>query len=297
MRAALTFPGQGSQRPGMAKGWLGHPAAGRWREAGEVLGRDVARLGVDADADELREPHTCQVALFVHQAVLLDAWRDAHGEDPVAVAGHSLGEYNALLAAGVLGFADALRLVDERAQATSAAAEERPGTMIACLGYPDGEVADACSEAGAYVANDNAPGQVVVAGSAEALKAVRERLESGAARGRVMDVAVGAAYHSPHMEPALARLGAALEGTPFADAEVPVVANVDAAPHTEGPQWPDLLRTQVIAPVRWRETVGTLAGLGADELVELGASPVLTNLAKRIDRTLGRRTVSEPEDL
>ncbi len=297
MTVALTFPGQGSQRPGMARPWLEHPAAARWRQAGDVLGWDVARLGTEADADELREPRNCQIALFVHQAVLLEAWRDAGGDDPVAVAGHSLGEYDALLAAGALGFSDALRLVDERAQATSAAADERPGTMIACLGYPDDEVVAACAEAGAYVANDNAPGQVVVAGSSAALKGVRERLESGGVRGRVMDVAVGAAYHSPHMEPALERLGAALEGTPFADAAVPVVANVDAAPHTEGPTWPDLLRRQVVSPVRWRETVGTLAGLGADELVELGASPVLTNLAKRIDRSLARRTVSEPEDL
>jgi [acyl-carrier-protein] S-malonyltransferase len=294
---ALTFPGQGSQRPGMAAAWLDHPAARRWQEAGDLLGWDVGRLGTDADAEELREPANCQVALFVHQAVLLGAWRDAGGEQPVAVAGHSLGEYDALHAAGVLDFADALRLVDERARATSAAARERPGTMVACLGYPDGEVESVAAEAGAYVANDNAPGQVVVSGSAEALAALRARLEAGRAKGRVVDVAVGAAYHSPHMQPAVAPLSEALGQATFGDARVPVVANVDAAPHRAAGEWPELLRRQVVTPVRWRETVGTLARLGATALVELGASPVLTNLAKRIDRTLERRTVSDPQDL
>jgi [acyl-carrier-protein] S-malonyltransferase len=294
MGVALVFPGQGSQRPGMAAPWREHPAAKRWEEAGEVLGWDVARLGTDADADELREPANCQVALFVHHAVLLEAWRDAGGEEPVAVAGHSLGEYDALVAAGALGFADALELVSVRARATSQAAAARPGRMVACLGFPDGVLEAACAEVGAHVANDNAPGQVVVAGSAEALDALRERV---AGQGRVLDVNVGAAYHSPHMAPAVAPLDAALDGARFADARVPVVANVDAAPHRAAGEWPDLLRRQVVTPVRWRETVGTLAALGAGELVELGASPVLTNLAKRIDRSLGRRTVSTPEDL
>lgn len=299
---ALVFPGQGSQRPGMARAWRDHPAAKRWAEADDVLGWDVARLGTDADAEELREPANCQIALFVHHAVLLDAYRDAGGTEPLAVAGHSLGEYDALVAARVLSFTDALRLVDVRARATQAAADAMPGTMIACVGYPDGVVEEACARAGAHVANDNAPGQVVVAGSAERLEALRAALTrpdgtEGAARGKILDVNVGAAYHSPHMRAAVEPLGEALRQATFADATVPVVANVDARPHTAAREWPDLLRRQVVTPVRWRDSVGTFARLGAVEVVELGASPVLVNMVKRIDRSLRRRTVSQPEDL
>ncbi|HVM00859.1 MAG TPA: ACP S-malonyltransferase [Egibacteraceae bacterium] len=294
---ALVFPGQGSQQPGMALPWREHPAFSRWAEADSVLDRAVTRLGLDADADELREPATCQVALFVHHAVLLAAWRAAGGSEPVAVAGHSLGEYNALLAAGVLGFADALRLVDARARATQEAADAAPGTLVACLGFPVDEVTAACARAGAHVANDNAPGQVVVAGSDEALGRLREELAGSDTRGKVVDLPVGAAYHSPHMAAAVEPLGAALDAATFADAVLPVVANVDAAAHTAAGEWPGLLRDQVVSPVRWRESVATLARLGATAVVELGASPVLTGLVKRTDRGLGRQTVTTPEDL
>lgn len=301
MTVALVFPGQGSQQPGMATPWVDAGAAIRWQQAGEVLGTDVLRLGTEAGADELRRPANCQVALFVHQVVLLEAWRTAGGAEPVAVAGHSLGEYDALVAAGALDFEAALRLVDARARHTEAAALALPGTMVACLGFPDGEVEAVCAEVeGATVANDNAPGQLVVAGTVESLAAVRDRLlgdGEGPPRGRVVGLAVDAAYHSPHMEPAVAPLGAALDVVDFRTAAVPVVANVDARPHTAAGEWPDLLRRQVTAPVRWRETVGTLRQLGVEEVVELGASPVLTGLVKRTDRALRRRTVTIPEDL
>jgi [acyl-carrier-protein] S-malonyltransferase len=292
---ALVFPGQGSQQPAMAAAWREHPAYARWARADELLGEHVTRLGVDAPAGELREPYNCQVALFVHHAVLLDGWRAADGAGPVAVAGHSLGEYDALVAAGVLGFDDGLRLVAARARATQDAADQRPGTMVACLGFDVEQVVAACEQAGAYVANDNAPGQVVAAGSPEALARLRDALAGGP--GKVRALEVGAAYHSPHMEPALEPFGKALDAAAFADAGVPVVANVDALVHTTAGEWPALLRAQLTSPVRWRETVGTLAALGVDEVVELGASPVLTGLVKRADRQLGRRTVSTPEDL
>lgn len=297
---ALVFPGQGSQVPGMARAWAGTPGASRWTEASEVLGRDVARLGTDAGEDELREPRACQVALFVHHLVLLEAWRAAGGDPPRAVAGHSLGEYDALVAAGAISFPEALRLVDLRARLTQEAADARPGTMLACLGFPDGLVESTAGEVGAFVANDNAPGQIVVAGPAAALEALRDRLGrsgEGPSAGRIRDVNVGAAYHSPHMEPAVEPLGTALQAARFDDTAVPVVANVDAAPHNRGADWSELLRRQVTAPVRWRETVGALAALGVTEVVELCAAPVLTGLVKRTDRELGRRTVSSPEDL
>jgi [acyl-carrier-protein] S-malonyltransferase len=291
---ALVFPGQGSQRPAMAAPWRDHAAFDRWAEADEILGRDVSRLGTDADDDELREPASCQIALFVHGAVLLGAWRAAGGAEPVAVAGHSLGEYDALLAADVLSFADALRLVDARARHTQDAADRAPGSMVACLGMDLDVVEEACAEAGAHVANDNAPGQIVVAGGHEQLTRLKELL---AETGKVRDLNVGAGYHSPLMTPAVEPFTAALADAAFRDAAIPVVANVDAEAHVAAADWPDLLQAQLTAPVRWRESVATMAELGATQVVELGASAVLNPMVKRIDRSLDRRTITAPEDL
>jgi [acyl-carrier-protein] S-malonyltransferase len=292
---ALVFPGQGSQQPGMAAAWTEHPAFARWGESDEILGRDVTRLGLEADGAELREPESCQVAVFVHGVVLLDAWRAAGGPAPAAVAGHSLGEYNALHAAGALSFPDALRLVDARARLTQSAADSAPGTMIACLGFSFEDVEEACSQAGAHVANDNAPGQIVVAGAHETLARVKEILTDGP--GKVRDVNVGAAYHSPLMTPAVRPFTEELARAAFGDAAIPVVANVDAEVHQAAGEWPDLLVAQLTAPVRWRESVETLASLGVTAVVELGASSVLTGMVKRIDRELDRRAVTAPGDL
>ncbi len=293
---AVVFPGQGSQRAGMAQAWRGQPSFARWRQADDLLGRDITRLGLDADADELRVPLNCQVALFVHGVVMHEAWT-ATGATATVTAGHSLGEYNALVAAGVLDFADGLRLVDARARATQSAADERPGTMVACLGYPVDVVAAACDRVGAHVANDNAPGQIVVAGDAEVLDRLRDDLATTGERGKVVTLEVGAAYHSPHMEPAVAPFGAVLDDIVFRDSAIPVIANVDAQQHRAAGDWPQVLRAQLTAPVRWRETVVAMAGSGVNQVVELGASAVLTALVKRTDRSLGRRTVIEPGDL
>ena len=293
---ALIFPGQGSQQPGMAVGWADHPSHARWAEADEVLGMDVTRLGADADADELREPRNCQIALFVHHVVVLEAWRAANPDAAIAMtAGHSLGEYDALVAAGALDFASGLRLVDVRARATAAAAEAMPGTMIAALGFEVEEVQAACATAGAHVANDNAVGQITVSGTPEQLARVKALLAEG--RGKVRDIPVGAAYHSPHMAAAVGPLGEALDAAPFADAAIPVVANVDAAPHTAAGEWPQLLREQVTQPVRWRESVLTMREAGISDVVELGATAVLTAMIKRIDRSIGRTAITKPEDL
>lgn len=296
MTLALIFPGQGSQQPGMAAAWADVPSASRWAEADEVLGWDVSRLGTDAGAEELREPLNCQIALFVHHIVLLEAWQAANPDVAVAMtAGHSLGEYDALVAAGVLPFAEALRLVDVRARATAAAAEAMPGTMVAALGFEVEQVAAACADAGAHVANDNAVGQITVSGTPAQLQAVKDLLADGP--GKVRDVPVGAAYHSPHMAAAVEPLGAALDAAPFADARIPVVANVDAAPHTGAGEWPQLLRDQVVRPVRWRESVLAMRDAGVDHVVELGASAVLTAMIKRIDRQVARTNVITPADL
>ncbi|MFO8074716.1 MAG: ACP S-malonyltransferase [Actinomycetota bacterium] len=297
MTTALVFAGQGSQREGMALPWRAHPSFSRWEEASDLLGFDVARLGTSATAEELREPAACQVALFVHAVVLLEAWQAAGGAAPAVTAGHSLGEYDALVAAGALDFASALALVDVRARATERAAAAHPGGLLACLGYERETVEAACAETGAHVANDNAPGQVVCAGDRESLEALGGRLSSAGGRGKVVALEVGAAYHSPHMASAVEELGAALDATAFADTATPVVANVDAAPHTAGGDWPSLLRRQVVSPVRWRETVAALAAAGVGDVVELGAAPVVTGLVKRTDRSLGRHAITTPTEL
>lgn len=291
---AVVFPGQGSQRGGMAAAWREHPAYGLWAEADEVLGRNVTHLGLDASAEDLRDPVNCQIALFVHHAVLLAAWQAAGGVAAVT-AGHSLGEYNALLAAGVISFADGLRLVQHRATATATAAAQQPGGMVACLGGDAEGLRAACQEAGVAIANDNAKGQLVVAGDDAGLDAFSAL--ATAQRARVIRLEVGAAYHSPAMAPAVEIFGPSLDAATFRDADIDVISNVDARVHRSAAEWPDLLRRQLVAPVRWRETATALAGAGAHEVVELGASPVLTGLIKRTTPELRRRFVSAPADL
>lgn len=292
---ALLFPGQGSQQPGMGVPWRDHPAFARWQQADAALGEDLTRLALEADAEELRRPRACQLALFIHGVVLADAWQAASGAEPTALAGHSLGEYVALVAAGAVAFADALALVEVRARACEQAADADPGSMIACLGVDRDALEAACTRAGAHIANDNAPGQVVVAGSRAALDALAAELAEG--RGKVRDVEVGAAYHSPHMRPAVAPLREALDATIFIDGHTPVVANVDALPHTDGAGWRDRLADQVVSPVRWRETVQRLAADGVDTVVELGASTPLSGMVKRTDSSLARHAVTVPDDL
>ena len=289
---ALVFPGQGSQRPQMASPWRSHPAFARWDEAGELLGRNVVRLGTEAPAEELRDPVNCQIALFVHHAVLLEAWRGRGGTADVC-AGHSLGEYSALLAAGIVSFADGLRLVEQRAVATGTAARLRPGGMVVCLGGDAAALREACAQAGAFVANDNADGQLVVAGGDAAL----ERFANLARGARIRRLEVGAAYHSPHMAPAVAPFGEALDAAQVRDGTIPVISNVDARLHQRADEWPRLLREQLTTPVRWRETVLAMVAGGVGEVVELGASAVLTGLVKRTSPALGRSSVSAPDDL
>ena len=294
----FTFPGQGSQRPGMGAPWIEHPSWELVEEASDVAGRDLGRLLLEAEADELKEPRNAQLATFLTSLVALDAVERV-GLSPSAAAGHSLGEYTALVATGALSFEDGVRVVNERGEAMQAAAEERPGTMAAILGLDDGDADAACrrAEGDAWVANYNAPGQVVVAGSPEALERAADAARQLGAK-KVMPIPVGGAFHTPYMAPARDRLRKALDDTRLSPPEVPVVANVDARPHTDGPEWEQLLSAQLCSPVRWHQSVSRLKADGGDIFVELGAGGVLTGLAKRI---LGKDAkavaVAAPEDV
>ena len=269
--SALLFPGQGSHAEGMEEPFRGHP----------LLERGLELLGYDPFERLSEGTRYQQPALFLCSVTAWATWRESdEGADPapvVAAAGHSLGEYAALVAAEALAFDDAVALVDERAAAMADAAQRRPGGMVALLGGDPVAVRALALRLGLTVANDNAPGQVVLSGALDAVAAAEDasRAETGA-RARRLDV--GGAFHSPLMEPAAERLAAALERTPVAVPRLPVYANGTAAPFADVRRE---LAENLLRPVRWRETLLTLRAAGVERFVELGPGAVLTALVKR----------------
>lgn len=294
---AFTFPGQGSQRPGMGRPWQQHDSWELVDEASHVAGRDVGALLLDADADTLKDTRNAQLTTFVASLMVLDAV-ERLGIVPSFCAGHSLGEYTALTATGALSFEDGVRLVVERADAMHDAGISSPGTMAAVLGLDDDVVEVACRRADSdvWVANFNAPGQVVIAGSPEGVGAAGEHAKSLGAK-KVMPLQVSGAFHTPFMTSARERLRTAITLASPRDTEVPVVSNVDALPHATGDEWSSLLSAQLSSPVRWKHCLLTLAEQGVTGFVELGPGGVLTGMAKRTVDTARTISVSTPEEL
>ena len=294
---AFTFPGQGSQRPGMGSPWVDHPSWEVVEEASVLSGRDVAHLLLHAEQPELTLTANAQLATFVLSLVVLDAVERV-GIEPTVCAGHSLGEYTGLVASGALAFEDGVRLVAERGDAMHHAAEEFPGTMAAVLGADDDAVEAACqrAEGEVWVANYNAPGQVVIAGTAESVERASALAKELGAR-KVMAMPVAGAFHTALMAPARARLRKALSDTAFSTPGVDVVANVDARVHGEPDSWPGLLSAQLCSPVRWRQTLEAIAGRGEAQVVELGPGGVLTGLARRTVPSCTALAVQRPEDV
>ena len=291
---AVVFPGQGSQKPGMGAPWVATPSWGAVGVVSDVLDRDVAALLVDADAATLKETRNAQVAAFALGLVLMDAARRA-GVTWAAAAGHSLGEYTALVAAGALTAEAAARLVGERAEAMQHATDLAPGTMAAIIGLDAVAVAECCQVDGAWIANDNAPGQIVVAGTHDGVAAASADAKSRG--GRALPLAVGGAFHTPLMAAAQPRLDSALGAAGFGPADIPVVANVDAQPHTDPGDWFGLLSRQLCQPVRWREAMLSLQAAGVTAVIELGPGAVLSGMLKRIAPELALRSVGSPADL
>ena len=271
----------------MGAAWSSTPGWALVEEASAALDRDLIRLLLTADAEELRQTREAQVCTFLVSLLVLRALPDL---DVVAVAGHSLGEYAALVAAGVLTEADGLRLVAERGAAMQACADASPGTMAAVLGLEDDAVLGACP-AGVWVANLNAPSHVVVSGGLEAMATAGDHLKAAGAR-RVLPLPVGGAFHTPLMAPARDRLEKALAETAFHAPRIPVLANVTAEPYGGDPA--ALLSQQLTAPVRWRQT---LQALDVERIIEVGPGSVLTGLVKRTRPEIHALSVSTPEDL
>jgi [acyl-carrier-protein] S-malonyltransferase len=294
VRVALCFPGQGSQAAGMAEGLLDAPLARGLLDVASACGFDL-RTALSGDDDALRPTEVAQPALLFVECVLATQLRGCF----VGVAGHSVGEYAALVAAGALDATDAMRLVIERGRAMAAM---REGGMAALLGAELALAEEVCREvtasgAGAVVvANVNAPGQVVLSGSTRALAAALDMARQRGVR-RAMPLNVSGAFHSPLMEPAAERFGALLDAAPLRDAEVPVACNVDGAAVRDAAGLRQRLRRQLTAPVRWVDCVTTLVGLGVDTLVEVGPGSVLTALARRIAPAVGTVTVATLDEV
>ncbi|MGI9599419.1 MAG: ACP S-malonyltransferase, partial [Acidimicrobiales bacterium] len=294
---AFTFPGQGSQLPGMGAAWRDHPSWELVPEASEASERDVEHLLLHADEEELRQTRNSQLATYVLSMIVLDAV-ERIGIEPAFHAGHSLGEYSALTAAGVVSFSAGVQLVTERGNAMQAAAEETPGTMAAVLGLDDEKVDAACKrvDGDVWVANYNAPGQVVIAGNADSLTEAGELAKEMGAK-RVMPIKVGGAFHTPFMAPARDRLRKSLAETDLRAANRPVFANIDAEPHQAAGDWAGLLGSQLTNPVMWRKTLHALDQAGATVFLELGPGTVLTGLVKRTLKGATRLGVNSPAEV
>jgi len=294
---AFTFPGQGSQRPGMGRPWVGHDSWELVDEASDVAGRDVGALLLDADAEVLKDTRNAQLTTFVSSLMVLDAV-ERLGIEPSFCAGHSLGEYTALTATGALSFEEGVRLVVERADAMHEAGLASPGTMAAVLGLDDDLVEVACRRADSevWVANFNAPGQVVIAGSPAGVASAGEHAKELGAK-KIMPLQVSGAFHTPFMTAARERLREAIALAAPRDVEVPVISNVDAIAHSSGEEWSSLLSAQLSSPVRWKHCLLTMQELGVTGFVELGPGGVLTGMAKRTVDDARTITVSTPDEL
>ena len=284
MKKAYVFPGQGAQFVGMGKDLYDNNAEAHdlFEKANDILGFRITDLMFAGTDEDLRQTAVTQPAIFLHSVLLAKSL----GKDfqPDMVAGHSLGEFSALVAAGALSFEDGLKLVSARANAMQKACELTESTMAAVLALPGEKVEEICSGIDGVVvcANYNCPGQLVISGEVAAIDAACEALKAAGAK-RALKLKVGGAFHSPCMEPARAELARAIESTEFKTPICPVFQNVDALPHTDPTEIKANLVAQLTAPVRWTQTVKNMIADGATEFVELGPGKVLQGLVAKID--------------
>lgn len=281
---AYVFPGQGAQFPGMAKDLYDSSAEAKQllESANDILGFRITDIMFEGTADQLKETKVTQPAIFLHSVVLA---KISEGFKPDMVAGHSLGEFSALVASGVLSFEDGLKLVSQRAMAMQKACEINPSTMAAILGLEDQVVEDLCASIDETVvaANYNCPGQLVISGSHKGIEIACEKAKEAGAR-RALPLPVGGAFHSPLMEPAREELEKAIDATTFNAGICPIYQNVTAKASTDLEEIKQNLKIQLTAPVKWTQSVQAMVADGATHFVESGPGKVLQGLVKKIHR-------------
>ena len=281
MKKGYIFPGQGAQYCGMGKELYekSEEARAMFERANKILGFRITDIMFEGSADDLKQTKVTQPAVFLHSVILAKIL----GVEPSAVAGHSLGEFSALVVAGALSFEDGLRLVSKRAMAMQRACEVKPGTMAAVLALPDAVIEDVCAavEGVVVAANYNCPGQLVISGAVGAVNEACARLKEAGAR-RALVLPVGGAFHSPLMEPARKELAEAIECADFKTPICPIYQNVDALPHTSPEEIKANLIAQLTAPVRWTQIVENMVANGISNFTELGPGTVLQGLIRKI---------------
>ena len=299
---AFVFPGQGSQSVGMLSQMAETSGLveATFVQASDVLGYDLWDLCQNGTADELSQTEVTQPLLVTASTTLWRCWQEATEVRPAVMAGHSLGEWSALVAAGVVSLEDAVRLVRLRGQYMQSAVPAGQGAMAAIVGLADDLVAEACQNSSSaqvvLPVNFNSPGQVVIAGHAEAVeRAMAACSEAGAKRA--LPLPVSAPFHTPLMQPAADRLAADIEATSFSAPEIPVIHNVGCVPESDPEKIKQLLVDQITAPVPWTQTVEKLSGMGVSTGVECGPGRVLSGLSKRINRELTNLNIESPEAL
>lgn len=284
---AYVFPGQGAQFSGMGLDLFENSAEAQklFKQANEILGFSITDIMFEGSAEDLKQTKVTQPAIFIHSVILSKMLGDSFKPD--MVAGHSLGEFSALVANGTLTYEDGLKLVSKRAQAMQKACELESSTMAAVLGLEDEMVEAVCSETDGIVvaANYNCPGQLVISGAYEAVEKACENLKERGAR-RAMILPVGGAFHSPLMEPARKDLAAAIENTHFSQPICPIYQNVSTFAVNDPAEIKKNLVFQLTAPVKWTQSVQNMINDGANEFVEVGPGKVLQGLVKKIDRSM-----------
>ena len=282
---AFVFPGQGAQYPGMGKDFYDASsiAKQRFEEANDVLGFNISDIMFNGTPEDLRQTKVTQPAIFLHSTILAEVLGDLINPD--MVAGHSLGEFSAMVVAGGISFADGLKLVSARANAMQEACEATPSTMAAVLGLENSIVEDVCANTDGVVvaANYNCPGQLVISGEIPAVEAACAALTEAGAR-RALMLPVGGAFHSPLMEPARDKLASAIEATNISELRCPIFQNVSAQAETDLDTIRKNLVAQLTAPVRWTQSMEAMIAFGATSATEVGPGKVLQGLFKKVDR-------------
>ena len=301
MKLALVFPGQGSQAVGMMQGFADTPVVREtFEEASTALGQDLWKLVAEGPADDLNATVNTQPVMLTAAYAMYRAWRQAGAPAPVVVAGHSLGEYTALVAAGVIAFADAVPLVRFRAQAMQEAVPMGTGAMAAILGLDDDAVRAACAESSqgevVEAVNFNAPSQVVIAGHKSAVERAAAAAKTRGAKRAVM-LPVSAPFHSSLLKPAAERLSLRMQEIAFNSPQITVINNVDVAAVSDPASIKDALSRQACNPVRWVETIRAFAAQGVTHVVECGPGKVLAGMTKRIEGGLQGFAVTDPASL